>query len=354
MNILDKANQIVNQRTEEKSRCYGDFNESMINAAKIASLMVNKEVDVHTMFACMYGLKMSRNAHNIKTFDNTHEDSMLDMCAYLGAHQNYVNTHKNIKPKILNNNKYKMYQELYNAPEIEVRGLKTKELLNYKLVIQPYDRFFNFEGRKMNLKYIKEEFKWYCKGDKFDTSITKHAKMWKSLINEDGSINSNYGQYIKPNFARCLETLVNDKYSRRAIIMIGNNDNFSSKTKDYCCTLSMSFQIRNNKLLMTIHMRSCDCIFGLTNDIPTFSFFHEMMYVCLRDTKYPDLELGEYTHLADSFHVYERHYKMLKNIIENAYEYKVECPKIESAIEVDKIFDGKLEDCYAFSKWLSV
>lgn len=347
MNILDVANKIVNCREQEADRQYGPFSEGMEKAAKLATLMGKKEISTIDMFNCMVALKLSRESYTHK------QDNLLDLVAYVGGLENY-HQENSVKPKILNNNKYKMYQELYNAPEIEVRGLKTKELLNYKLVIQPYDRFFNFEGRKMNLKYIKEEFKWYCKGDKFDTSITEHAKMWKSLINEDGSINSNYGQYIKPNFARCLETLVHDKYSRRAIIMIGNNDNFSSKTKDYCCTLSMSFQIRNNKLLMTIHMRSNDAIFGLTNDIPTFSFFHEMMYVCLRDTKYPDLELGEYTHLADSFHVYERHYKMLKNIIENAYEYKVECPKIESAIEVDKIFDGKLEDCYAFSKWLSV
>jgi thymidylate synthase len=99
-------------------------------------------------------------------------------------------------------------------------------------------------------------------------------------------------------------------------------------------------------------MRSNDGIFGLTNDIPTFSFYHEMLYVYLRDTKYPDLELGEYTHLADSFHIYERHYKMLKNIIQNAYEHKVECPKIESAIEVDKLLNCELDESYEFSKWL--
>ena len=345
MNILNEANNIVNKRSQEADRQYGPFSEGMEKAAQLATIMSNKNISTIDMFNCMMALKLSRESYSHKT------DNLLDLVAYAGGLENY-HQQKIIKPKILNNTKYKMYQDLYNAPIITVRGLETKELLNYKLIIKPYDRFFNFKGRNMNLNYIKQEFKWYIKGDKYDTSITQHAKIWKDLINEDGSINSNYGQYINTNLVRCYETLVNDKYSRRAIIMIGNNNNFNSRTKDYCCTLSMSFQIRNNELLMTVHMRSNDAIFGLTNDVPAFSFYHEMLYVLLRDNFYPDLKLGNYTHLVDSFHIYKRHFKMLNNILENAIELKVDCPKIKDAKEVEYLLENKINKNYEFSNWL--
>ena len=345
MNILKEANKIVNERSQEADRQYGPFSEGMEKAAKLASIMGNKEITTIDMFNCMNALKLSRESYAHK------EDNLLDLVAYIGGLNNYHNE-QNIKPKILNNIKYKMYKDLYNAPEVIVRGLKTKELLNYKLVLKAYDRFFNFVGRKMKLNYIKEEFKWYCRGDRFDLSICNHAKMWKSLVDNDNGINSNYGQYIIPNFIRCANTLINDENSRRAIIMIGNNDNYNSETQDYCCTLSMSFLIRNNKLLMTVHMRSNDAIFGMTNDIPTFSFFHEMMYVYLRDNKYSNLELGEYTHLTNSLHIYERHYKMIKNILENAYENNIDVPKIKNKEEVECLLKGEINKEFEFSNWL--
>ena len=44
MNILKKANEIVNERSEEKERQYGDFIECMAKTARIASEMSSKEI----------------------------------------------------------------------------------------------------------------------------------------------------------------------------------------------------------------------------------------------------------------------------------------------------------------------
>lgn len=83
MNILEKANEIVNLRGEEKSRQYGDFSTSMSKAAKIASELCNKEITTEDFFKCMVALKMSRMAYNLK------EDTLLDAVAYLGALNNF-------------------------------------------------------------------------------------------------------------------------------------------------------------------------------------------------------------------------------------------------------------------------
>ena len=353
-NILETANNIVNNRTQEANRQYGSFNESMDKCSALASLMTGKEITTVDCFQVLNALKLSRQAHAHK------EDNLLDLVAYVGAMNNYINE-KPIVKKIDSCPMFQVYKDIYkNGEEVIVRGLKTKEILNYQVVFPPYMRFMNFQGRNLSLNYIKREIKWYLGNDKMDTSICKYAKIWKDLINKDGSINSNYGQYIIPNFKRCANTLLGDEYSRRAIIMIGNNENYSSETKDYCCTLSMSFCIRKNKLHMTVKMRSNDAVFGMANDVATFSIFHEMMFVFLRDTKYNNLELGNYTHQADSLHIYETHYKMLRNILENASYTNIKCPKIKNLEEVEYLLDTKnnkddtgYNSDFKFTKWMN-
>jgi hypothetical protein len=82
MNILEKANQIVNERSEEKERMYGPFETSMIKAADLASIMTGKEISAADMYLCMVALKLSRESFAHK------EDNLLDAVAYLGALNN--------------------------------------------------------------------------------------------------------------------------------------------------------------------------------------------------------------------------------------------------------------------------
>ena len=87
-NILEKANNIINNRSEEKERQYGPMGEGFERAAMIASGMSGKEWCAHDMFIAMVALKFSRQSYNFK------EDNLLDAVAYLGAWQNYINDTK--------------------------------------------------------------------------------------------------------------------------------------------------------------------------------------------------------------------------------------------------------------------
>jgi DNA-binding protein H-NS len=84
MNILEKANEIVNLRKEEKERQYGPFEEGMERAAKILSGMTGKEVNAEFMYKALIALKLSRESYNHK------EDNLLDAIAYLGSLNNYL------------------------------------------------------------------------------------------------------------------------------------------------------------------------------------------------------------------------------------------------------------------------
>jgi len=89
MNILEKANEIINLRSEEKERMYGPFDEGMEKAAKLASLLTNKQIEARDMYLCMIALKLSRESYNYK------EDNLLDCVAYIGA----LNNHEQSKNK---------------------------------------------------------------------------------------------------------------------------------------------------------------------------------------------------------------------------------------------------------------
>ena len=86
MNILEKADQIVNHRSEEKERMYGPFSESMKRATDIynASSPDNEKISVEGMYRAMIALKLSREAYSHR------EDNLLDAAAYIGALNNYI------------------------------------------------------------------------------------------------------------------------------------------------------------------------------------------------------------------------------------------------------------------------
>lgn len=90
MNILEEANKIVNERSEEKERQYGPFSASMKDAALVASVLCKKLITTEDFYKCMIALKISRMSYNLK------EDTLLDAVAYIGALNNY-NNKKNTK-----------------------------------------------------------------------------------------------------------------------------------------------------------------------------------------------------------------------------------------------------------------
>lgn len=94
-NILERANKIVNERSEEKERQYGPFSESMERAAKLFSLMSPKgeSITAQGMYRALIALKLSREAYGHK------EDNLLDAVAYIGALNNHIEAQEANKPK---------------------------------------------------------------------------------------------------------------------------------------------------------------------------------------------------------------------------------------------------------------
>ena len=83
MNILQEADKIINQRSEEAERMYGPIDLANERAAKLASVLCNKEISIEDVYWFKIALKLARESKNHK------EDNLLDAVAYLGALNNY-------------------------------------------------------------------------------------------------------------------------------------------------------------------------------------------------------------------------------------------------------------------------
>lgn len=236
------------------------------------------------------------------------------------------------------------------------RGQKTLEIENYMFEGDPYNRFANFAERKLSLNYIKKEFLWYLSGDRDNTDIVNASKFWDKIKNSHSPLwNSNYGYYIfkEQQLQYCFDQLREDKDSRQAVIIINRPDVMMSESKDKICTYSISFRIRNNKLNMSVNMRSNDFILGTQIDYFQFAAVQEILLHLLR-ARYDDLEMGTYSHKADSFHIYERHFQLMEDILGNngANYTEIEYPKITSTYEAYELLNNNIDRHYQFSNWI--
>lgn len=217
----------------------------------------------------------------------------------------------------------RMYAAVARSPEVEVRGSKTRNTSNMAVILDPrFSCITSFAARNLNLDYCKREWLWYLGANRYDDSIEAYAKMWAKLKQKDGGYNSNYGQYIFgereegriTQYEYVLETLAADRFSRRASIVLLDQNLLYAENTDVVCTYAINFTIEGECLNMTVMMRSNDVIFGFTND--AFCFWQLYLFVFARlQVVYPWLKSGTYTHFTNSMHVYDRHYTMIKELV---------------------------------------
>lgn len=223
----------------------------------------------------------------------------------------------------------KVLYDLVNHPTYvtEPRGLKIKEMMNVSIVIKdPNLCLYKNSTRSSQIQYIVAESIWYFSGRSDLAFIQRYSKFWKDLTNADGTLNSAYGNLIfsKKNadghsqWNWAYQSLINDKDSRQAIMHFNTPDHQYIGNKDFVCTLNGIFHIRDNKLNFTIEMRSNDVILGLATDVAFFCLLQQQMLSHLKE-KYPTLELGTYTHIVNSLHLYERNFLLAETMLLNDF-----------------------------------
>jgi thymidylate synthase len=177
-----------------------------------------------------------------------------------------------------------------------------------------------------NQEYIERELKWYLSQSLYVNDIPAPVpKIWQDVASSEGKINSNYGWCVFSSengkqFENAISHLRKDKHTRQASMIYTRPsihiDAFLNGMKDFICTFSQQFLIRNNKLHLLSYMRSNDAVFGYKNDVAWAKFLQEKAHLELLVT-YPELTLGDIIWNAASLHVYPRHLHLVKTNIDS-------------------------------------
>lgn len=218
---------------------------------------------------------------------------------------------KVVKVKTANEAWTEWWEVLSSDPESPLQasrdGAVHSEVINAITVIDdPTRSIVTSDIRKLPVRYAIGEMLWYMSGDNHLHSIQKYTQNWNRMSDDGATVNSNYGWCIKNKFGFdqwqfVRDMLTKDANTRQAVIHIKTADNTPSK--DVNCTVCLQFFIRDNKLYLTTYMRSNDIWLGFPYDIFQFMNMQVLMSMEL------GLELGSYTHIAGSLHLYERDYK---------------------------------------------
>ena len=191
-----------------------------------------------------------------------------------------------------------------NEPNDSRDGMVIGEVINAISVIEdPTKNVLLSPIRKLSMRYAVGEFLWYLSGSNKLKEISKSTKNWERFSDDGENLNSCYGWCIKHKFGfdqyeYVKELLKKDRNTRQAVIHIKEPNNKPSK--DINCTVCLQFFIRENKLYLTTYMRSCDLWYGFPYDVFNFCNLQVLLSMEL------GVELGTYTHICGSLHLYER------------------------------------------------
>ncbi len=205
--------------------------------------------------------------------------------------------------------------------ESSPRGQKIRECLGISFtIVNPRARLLYARGRKFSPVYLAAELLWYLSGNNETKWISKYSNFWAGISDDGKTANSAYGARLFQPHERIAAGSLNqwdfvvnelrkDPDSRRAVMHLRVPEDSVKAKLDVPCTLALQFFIRNNALHQIVHMRSSDVILGIAYDVPAFTMFQEILANEL------GVELGTYTHVSNSLHIYERHFEMAKDIL---------------------------------------
>ena len=203
-------------------------------------------------------------------------------------------------------NAQQAFEDLYTS--INDNGIlinNTKVLYNQGFyILNPLDNKINTSFRKWNLKYANREWNWYLSANPSAKEISKFAPIWKNHMDKYGNVRSNYGwQWNRNNMLKkVINKLKKEKNTRQAVLSIYDGKEIDTYDFDTPCTNSIHFQVVNNKLCMTVNMRSNDLWYGFCNDQYCFSKLQELVSLEL------NTKIGWYYHFASNLHLYDKNF----------------------------------------------
>lgn len=153
---------------------------------------------------------------------------------------------------------------------IAPRGEPTLEIL-HENSISCYlaDAVVCSPARKLNYQFMAAEALWILSGSNELSPLTRFIKRFTQYSDDGKTLFGAYGPHVVKQFNYVLDTLIEDRATRRATLTIWRQN--PPTTKDYPCTIAMTFSIRDDQLHQHVYMRSSDAWLGIPYDLFSFS-----------------------------------------------------------------------------------
>ena len=181
----------------------------------------------------------------------------------------------------------------------------TKALFNIGFYLQnPLDNKITNKERDWKEEYAEAEWQWYLSGDrnikKLGDIYGKIPPIWERMADHNGNVNSNYGwQWLRNDqYEYIIDKLKFENDTRHAAISIYDCKENLDYENDTPCTYAVQFTIINDKLCMSVYMRSNDLWYGFCNDQYCFSMLQKKV------AEDVNKDIGWYYHHAHNMHLY--------------------------------------------------
>lgn len=209
----------------------------------------------------------------------------------------------------------------------EPRNIEVRENIGVLLEFSPKNFIFKNSVRSSKIDYINGELEWYFRGMDDVGFISTYSGFWKNICNEDGSCNSAYGkllfvdknEYGFTQYQWALKKLKEDVDTRQSVMFLNGRQFQYEGNKDFVCTSYVIFFVREGKLYMRVHMRSNDAVLGTPNDVSFFSVLQQQMCRHINQECGYSLELGTYSHIVDSMHLYSDKYDVVERMLKEEF-----------------------------------
>lgn len=172
-----------------------------------------------------------------------------------------------------------------------------------------------------NEAYLKKERDWYLSRSLRVADLGEPIPAaWKAVASKTGFINSNYGYLVfghenYSQYEHVLDELTKNPYSRRACMIYMRPsmwyDYSIDGMNDFACTFAHTYHLRDGVLSVCVNMRSNDVVFGYKNDRDWAVYVLDRLVKDLNDRGVSAVA-GPIIWKADSLHVYERHFHLVK------------------------------------------
>ena len=180
-----------------------------------------------------------------------------------------------------------------------------KALFNVGFYLQnPLDNKITNKERNWKEEYAEAEWRWYLSGDrnieKLGKIYGKIPPIWERMADHNGNVNSNYGwQWLRNDqYEYIIDKLKFENDTRHAAISIYDCKENLDYENDTPCTYAVQFTIINDKLCMSVYMRSNDLWYGFCNDQYCFSMLQKKV------AEDVNKDIGWYYHHAHNMHLY--------------------------------------------------